>query len=103
MDRDIREGERDIVDRGQDPLSRHEIHELVLRQAREKAMDETKLRAVGLSSQQALDKAVYRRGKKTTDEDDPADIKVKKEERTCNLCGVRGHLARNFFFTSSQE
>ena len=34
IDIDIRESERYRIDRGLDPLSRHEIHELVLRQAR---------------------------------------------------------------------
>ena len=46
IDRDIRESERYKIDRGLDPLSRHEIHELVLRHAREKAVEEAKLRAV---------------------------------------------------------
>lgn len=50
VDRDVRESERDKVTRGLDPLSRHEIHELILREAREKAVKETKLRAVGLSN-----------------------------------------------------
>ena len=52
VDRDVREGERDRVTRGLEPLSRHEIHETVLQQAREKAVEETKLRAVGLSNYQ---------------------------------------------------
>ena len=43
VDRDVREGERDRVTRGLKPLSRHEIHEMVLRQAREKAVEENKL------------------------------------------------------------
>ena len=39
--RDVCESERDRVTCGLDPLSRHESHELVLRQAREKAVEQT--------------------------------------------------------------
>ena len=56
VDRDIRESERDRADHGLEPLSCHEIHGLVLRQEREVAIEETKLRAVGLSHSQGSER-----------------------------------------------
>lgn len=50
LSRDVRDCERERTHAGHDPLTRPEIHELVLRQAREKANEDIKLRAFGLSS-----------------------------------------------------
>ena len=49
LSRDIKDAERDHKLRGMSPLTRHEIHDLVLRQDRELVIKETKLRAVGLN------------------------------------------------------
>lgn len=95
IDRDIRESERDRIDRGLDPLSRHEIHELVLRQAREKAVEETKLRAVELSNHQTFYRLRNRRKRRPAEEEHAGERNSKKEERNCNLCGVKGHLAKS--------
>lgn len=84
VDRDIRESERDRVDRGLGPLSRHEIHELVLRQEREVAIEETKLRAVGLSHSQGSERIENRKAKKSAVEDNFGEKGVKKDDRICN-------------------
>ena len=92
VDRDIRESERDRTDRGLEPLSRHEIHELVLRQEREVAIEETKLRAVGLSPSQGSERTENRKVKKSAVEDNFGEKDVKKEERICKSRDAKGHI-----------
>ena len=59
LSRDIRDAERDHKLRGMPPLTRHEIHDLVLRQDRELVIEETKLRAVGLNRVGRLSSGKY--------------------------------------------
>ena len=96
IDRDVRDLERKRMNRGLDPLSRHEIHDLVLRQAREKAVEETKLRAVGMSNFQNSERSGRRNRtrEENVNRDQPQNDKD-RERRTCNSCGVRGHIARD--------
>ena len=102
LNRDVRDSERDRVDRGFDPLTRYEIHEMVLRQLREKVVALTKLRAVGLALPQAAERVGARRQIKEKEEGGQQDPfystgprQPEKEKRTCNNCGVKGHIARN--------
>ena len=86
--------------RGPEPLSRYEIHEMILRQMREKVVELTKLRAVGLSQPQDAKRAGLRKNAKLGEEGGQPEHQVaqraeNKEKRTCNNCGVKGHIARN--------
>ena len=61
-------------------------------------MEETKLRAVGLSHFQNSERGATRRNKikeSNHKDDTPKDRSHDREKRTCNNCGVRGHIARN--------
>ena len=49
LNKDVRDDERDRFAKGLEHLTRYEIHEMILRQMREKVVELTKLRAVGLS------------------------------------------------------
>ena len=101
LNKDVRDSERDRVARGQEPLTRYEIHEMILRQMREKVVALTKLRAVGLSQPQDSERAGARKQAKLREEGGhqdplhPASRPESKEKRTCNNCGVKGHIARN--------
>ena len=82
--------------------NRHGNHELALRQDRERVVEQAKLRPVGLSKSQLGDRARNRRQHKANEEGrdqspplNPLERRTKGERRTCNICGVRGHLARN--------
>ena len=80
-------------------LTRYEIHELVLRQDRELVIEETKLRAVGLSRTPVKDRLgprnTERLGNTSRDHNaPPADHGGRlPEKRNCNECHKRGHLA----------
>ena len=99
LSRDIRDAERDHKLRGMPPLTRHEIHDLVLRQDRELVIEETKLRAVGLNRVSVKD----RLGSKVNDRlggsarantpPPPTHRGRPVEKRSCNRCNKRGHLA----------
>ena len=100
LNKDVRDDERDRVAKGLEPLTRYEIHEMVLRQMREKVVALTKLRAVGLSQPQDLERAGLRKAKLREEggHQDPfhaAPRPESKEKRTCNNCGIKGHIARN--------
>ena len=101
MNKDVRDDERDRVGKGLEPPTRYEIHEMILRQMREKVVALTKLRAVGLSQPQDAKRAGLREQAKLREEgghQDPHHAAPKadnKEKQTCNNCGVKGHIARN--------
>lgn len=99
LGRDIRDAERlrDIA--GRNPLTRHEIHEMVLRQDREDAIEENKLRAVGLTKIPIRDRlgprlpekresARERRSRSPTPE-------VKPDTTMCHHCKTVGHISAN--------
>ena len=56
LSRDIRDSKRDHKSRGLPPLTRYEIHNLVLLQDRELVIEETKLRAAGLNQVSVKDR-----------------------------------------------
>ena len=99
LSRDIREAERDHKIWGMPPLTRYEIHDLVLRQDKELVIEETKLRVVGLrrvSVKDRLGPRVNERlgGTARDNNASPADRRGKLlEKRSCNRCNKRGHLA----------
>ena len=102
LNRDVRDCERGRVNRGLDPLTRYEIHDMVLRQLREKVVALTKLRAVGLASPQVMgERANPRRQVREEKEGGGPDTtyvptpRADKEKRICNNCGIKGHIARN--------
>ena len=68
LNKDVRDDERDRVARGLEPLTRYEIHEMILRQMREKVVALTKLRAVGLSQPQEAERAAPRKHAKLKEE-----------------------------------
>ena len=74
--------------RGLEPLSRHEIHGMVLRQAREKAIEEPKLRAVGLFNYRAASRPQKKTGEEGRHIEPVGERPAEKEERICNHCGV---------------
>ena len=99
LSRDIREAERDHKIRGMPPLTRYEIHELVLRQDIELVIEETKLRAVGLSRVSVKDRLgprVNERLGSTARDNNPSPAEHRgrlPKKRNCNRCNKRGHLA----------
>ena len=99
LNQDIREAERDHKIWGMLPLTRYEIHELVLRQDRELVIEETKLRAFGLSRVSFKDRLGPRVNERlgSTSRDNnalPAEHRGRlPEKRNCNRCNKRGHLA----------
>ena len=99
LNRDIREAERNHKIRGMPPLTRYEIHELVLRQDRELVIEETKLRAVGLSRVSVKDRPGPRVNERLgstakNNNASPAEHRGRlPEKRNCNRCNKRGHLA----------
>ena len=101
LNKDVRDEERDRVAKGMEPLTRYEIHEMILRQMREKVVALTKLRAVGLSQPQEAERVGLRKQAKFREEgghQDPfhaAPRHDSKEKRICNICGIKGHIARN--------
>ena len=91
LSRDIKDAERDRDLRGLPPLTRHEIHDLVLRQDREGVIEETKLRAVGLnriSVKDRLGPRVNDRFGEQPQEQSPPGLGIikEKERRICNTC-----------------
>ena len=84
-----------IVTYKHDSVSYDKIHEMVLRQSREKAIEETKLRVVGLSNYQAASRRQKKTGEEGRHTEPVGERPAKKEERICNHCGVQGHIARN--------
>ena len=101
LNKDVRGDERDRVARGLEPLTRYEIHGMILRQIREKVVALTKLRPVGLSQPHEAERAGLRKHAKIKEEggqQEPyhaAPRTENKEKRTCNNCGVKGHIARD--------
>ena len=108
LNRDVRDKERKRVNRGQEPLTRYDIHNMVLRQQREKILALTKLRAVGLVSTQKQDALPPRRttqekekGRASEPQPDPTRIS-EREKRKCNNCGKRGHIASQCWGTTKE-
>lgn len=99
LSRDIRDAERDHKLRGLPPLTRHEIHDLVLLQDRELVIEETKLRDVGLnrvSVKERLGPRVNDRLGGTAGHDNSLLTTPRGKiiaKRSCNRCHIRGHLA----------
>ena len=99
LSRDIREAERDHKIWGMPPLTRYEIHDLVLRQDRELVIEETKLRVVGLSRVSVKDRLGPRANERLggTARDNNASLADHRgkllEKRSCNWFNKRGHLA----------
>lgn len=95
---EIREMERKRVKRGRQPLSRYDIHNMVLAQQTEKVVELTKLRAVGLETVQRSDRAAERRPRERNEPEPvvvPAPRLRRPDDRVCHLCSQSGHLARN--------
>ena len=101
LNKDVRDDERDRVAKGLEPLTRYEIHEMILQQTREKVVALTKLRVVGLSQPQESEHAGLRKQAKLREEgghQDPFHAAPRpdgKEKRTCNNYGIKGHIAQN--------
>lgn len=99
LGRDIRDAERlrDIAGRNQ--LTRHEIHEMVLRQDREEVIEENKLRAVGLTRIPVR----HRLGSRMPEKREIARERrshsptpqVKPDTRMCHHCKIIGHISAN--------
>ena len=101
LSRDIKDAERNRDLHGLQPLTRHEIHALVLRQDREGVIEQTKLRAVGLNRIPVKDRLgermIDRLEERTRDFSPPPrsgrNRERERERRYCNLCKNRGHLS----------
>ena len=95
LSRDIRDAERDHKIRGMPPLTRHEIHELVLLQDREHVIEETKLRAVGLNRvpvRERVGPKVNDRSRGSTRANSPPAANLRGrtlEKRSCNRCNKK--------------
>ena len=92
--RDIREAERERDNNDDIPLTRYDIHKMVLRQDQEDVIEQSKLRAVGLQKIPMKE----RLGDRSRREESPprANTKTKEpERRACHICKVKEHLAYN--------
>ena len=100
LDRDVRHRERKRVKDKKNPLTRYEIHDMVLQQQREKVIELTKLRAVGLMQKSDKPEPPTRRLPKEREEGAAPDYQSQlprheRETRICNNCGKKGHIMRN--------
>ena len=89
--REIREEERYRLERQKRPLTRHHIHEMVLRQNRESVIADAKLRAAGLLPRIPIKDRLGER----------LDVRINKPStqpgytpnpRVCHRCGQPGHV-----------
>lgn len=97
---DCRVKEHKRENRGRVPLSRWDIHNMILQQQREKVIADTRLHAVGLATSQKHDRTTapsHQRGAQQREGVSPPAPRGNRlpDTRACHLCGQVGHLARS--------